>query len=374
MHSGSRERRGQPILFLGLLLAGWMLFRVVTWETPWPLASGATSLAQALGTPQVRAPDTTHPRADRGQGEAAAQGSDWPAPMVAAAPERTLLSAPPSARGAAEDQDFASDRRAFGHNLLWIAGMANLPMPRSVASWLDNGPVVAAQVPAHPPRANSRTTPWRIDAWLMLREGASPAPGGGIRPASYGASQAGAVIAYRLAPSSRRDPAAYARAAKALVTDGESEAAFGLRARPLAGLPIVAHAEMRIVRVSGETTLRPAAFLSGGVDDARLPLGLTASGYAQAGYVGGKFATPFADGALRVERELAQFDLAKVSAGAGAWGGAQRDAVRVDVGPTAGVCLIIGDTPARISADYRIRVAGNAAPASGAAITLSTGF
>ena len=51
------RRQGQPVLFLGLLLAGWCLLRVLTWESPWP---------QALGLPEplhfasadLRQPDT----------------------------------------------------------------------------------------------------------------------------------------------------------------------------------------------------------------------------------------------------------------------------------------------------------------------------
>ena len=33
------RRQGQPVLFLALLLAGWCLLRIVTWENPWPLNS-----------------------------------------------------------------------------------------------------------------------------------------------------------------------------------------------------------------------------------------------------------------------------------------------------------------------------------------------
>ena len=30
------RRQGQPVLFLGLLLAGWCLARLLLWESPWP--------------------------------------------------------------------------------------------------------------------------------------------------------------------------------------------------------------------------------------------------------------------------------------------------------------------------------------------------
>ena len=133
-------------------------------------------------------------------------------------------------------------------------------------------------------------------------------------------------------------------------------------------------AEMRAQRVAGRTNWRPAIAAVTEVPRVDLPLGARADIYAQAGFVGGEFATPFADGQLRVSREIADFDLGKVDAGAGVWGGAQRGAARLDVGPTAGLDVRIGDVPARLSVDYRQRIAGDAAPQSGIAVTLSTSF
>ncbi|MCH2487899.1 MAG: hypothetical protein MK010_09195, partial [Erythrobacter sp.] len=71
---------------------------------------------------------------------------------------------------------------------------------------------------------------------------------------------------------------------------------------------------------------------------------------------------------------LARFDLGEISIGAGAWGGVQRGAGRLDIGPSASVALRLGRSPVWLSADYRFRIAGDAQPGSGAAVTLSTGF
>lgn len=65
---------------------------------------------------------------------------------------------------------------------------------------------------------------------------------------------------------------------------------------------------------------------------------------------------------------------AEVTAGAGVWGGAQEGSSRLDVGPSAAVSFRLGQARARLAADYRFRVAGEAAPASGPALTLSAGF
>ncbi|WBY17544.1 hypothetical protein PF049_05185 [Erythrobacteraceae bacterium WH01K] len=200
----------------------------------------------------------------------------------------------------------------------------------------------------------------------------------GPRP-SYGASQAGAVLRYNVAPVSDHEPAAFLRATRALVTGGETELAAGLSAKPAARLPLRAHAEIRTTVRAGSTEIRPAVFLTTQIAPIRLPGKTKATLYAQGGYVGGDFATPFADGQARVDRSVARLDLGKVGAGevrigAGAWGGAQKGAARLDVGPSATITLDSAPVPASLSLDYRVRVAGDAEPDSGLAVTLATSF
>ncbi len=227
---------------------------------------------------------------------------------------------------------------------------------------------------------------WSADGWLLLRESetarnaaASAARAG----ASLGGSQIGAVLRYRLTNSDDGPifarPALYARASQALTKGGESELALGIQAQPVAALPVTAHIEARVTKHSTDTEIRPAAFVTTGFYDVNLPAGITARGYGQAGYVGGDFATPFADGQVVADKAVATFDLAglddsKAHIGAGVWAGAQKGVSRVDVGPQASITVKIGKVPARLSASYRVRVAGNAAPANSAAVTLSAGF
>ncbi|MXO84605.1 hypothetical protein GRI38_00975 [Altererythrobacter aurantiacus] len=221
--------------------------------------------------------------------------------------------------------------------------------------------------------------PWSGDTWLLLRGGQRTVQRAGAPAGVLGEDQIGAVLRYRIAQAGGRNIALHARASKALSENGEAELAIGLQARLLASIPVVAHVEGRLALRDDETELRPAAFVTTGFDDVALPLGAKARGYGQAGYVGGAFATPFADGHIVASREVASFDLApsvagKVEVGAGAWGGAQEGAARIDVGPEASVTLQIADVPLRIAASYRVRVGGDAMPADGAAITISTGF
>ncbi|QYJ07952.1 hypothetical protein [Qipengyuania flava] len=376
MNNAIARRQGQPILFLGLLATGWLLLRIVTWESP---LAPAPLLAEPLrfagtGMEVEAAPITPEekPAADDPP-PAPLLPAPWgpvPAP-VSQNPVAPPLAAPLPVSPPREDV-FDPHRRGVGHAMLFAAGMASLPLPASVARIIDEEAEsrvsAEASVPAQP------TKRWRFDSWVVLRQGGAGLSGTGSQPASYGASQMGSVLAYRLAPSSRRQPSAYARASQALVAAGEREVALGLSARPLPRLPVSLHLEARVTERPGETEVRPAAFLAGGFERVDLPAGLRARGYGQAGYVHGDFATAFADGKIVADREVASFDLGKASLGVGAWGGAQKGAHRLDIGPTLSLDIRLGETPARLEADYRWRLAGNAEPGNGGVLTLSTGF
>lgn len=377
--SHGARRQGQPLAFLAILLSGWVLLRALFWTSPFvggdlvvaanavePFVSRSASPGPSIASPATRfiedRPTTSEP-------------GWYPAKPLEFIPERPLA-APvwpdgPLRSETTEQTVTPTITTAASHNILWMAAMSHVPVPREVAVIFESrGPVRgdATKVSAMEKKRFSG------DGWLLLRDGGTALTATGARLPSYGRSQAGGVLRYHLAPGSVRDPQAYARASAALVDDDEVEVALGLNARPLAGLPFRAHAEARVTRQSGRTEIRPSAFVTTGFENARLPLGFAARGYGQAGYVGGDFHTPFADGFIVADRSLARFDLAHVKAGAGVWGGAQKGASRIDVGPSANLELTIGEMPTRLSLDYRVRVAGDARPASGAALTLSTGF
>lgn len=120
--------------------------------------------------------------------------------------------------------------------------------------------------------------------------------------------------------------------------------------------------------------MRPAVYAVTELPAQSLPLGASAEAYAQAGYVGGAARTAFIDGQVRVDRSVVRHDDFDLRAGGGAWGGAQRGSARLDVGPSASVTFDMGEARGRLAADYRFRVAGDAQPASGPALTLSAGF
>ena len=216
---------------------------------------------------------------------------------------------------------------------------------------------------------------WSADGWLLLRGGANVGLAGASAPPTYGASQTGAVLRYQLTQSSAHRPSAFLRATAALNGSREREAALGLSARPVPGLPIVATAEMRVNSQPRATHLRPAATVFTELPPFYLPVGARGELYAQAGYVGGNFATAFADAQIRIDRPIAGTGPTRLRAGAGSWGGAQRNAARLDIGPAASIAVAVSASgSARLALDWRFRIAGNAAPSSGPVLTISGSF
>ncbi|HYD25451.1 MAG TPA: hypothetical protein VEB68_11705 [Croceibacterium sp.] len=391
--SGAAAFRGQPLLLLGALLAAWLGLRVALWQPPFEDGAAIARLAEAAPSRAI-APAVRSPAPDRGEVAAAsplpvplsATVVPWPEPpapeplpawsavTVAPEPAAPLLSPPEPAI----EVPRAAPRFAVGHNLLLAAGLAQMEVPPVLLAYLQAArptpgvPAAAPALAALPPRAPSALSRWSADGWLLLRrDTASPLLSG--RP-SYGRSQAGAVVRFALAPSSPLGPQAHVRASSALAGARERELAAGLSFRPVAPVPVRLVAEARASETARGTELRPAAYAVTEFAPLDLPLGMRGEAYAQAGYVGGAFATPFADGQARIERPLGRLAAAELRAGAGAWGGAQKGSARLDVGPTAAVTFRLGDARGRVAADYRFRVAGDAEPASGPALTLSAGF
>lgn len=362
------RRRGQPLLVLGSLLLGWIALRAVFWE---PIAM--PNLAVRLAMPAIVPATPSEP------GRPALP----PASAAAAVPAHSLVEptrhafvvgapavvVPPPAEPAPLPQ-FAptpavgeAPKVAGGHLLAWVAGVAQLPMPQFVME-----PSARAAPRLRPSRR------WSADGWLMLRQGGAEAAFGAVAAPSYGRSQAGAVVRFRLSPTSIHRPVAYLRASSAIEAPRGEELAVGLSVRPLARLPVALVAEVRATNQATGGQLRPAIAAVSELPRLALPLGLSAEAYGQAGVVGGADGTPFADGQLRVERRLARIGQGELRAGLGAWGGAQKGASRIDVGPSATLDFGVGGGHGRLSADWRLRAAGNAAPRSGPAITLSAGF
>ena len=182
------------------------------------------------------------------------------------------------------------------------------------------------------------------------------------------------MLRYGLDAADPRRAALHLRATGALDAGGERDVAAGISVRPLRDVPVVLAGEVRAVDGPFGRDVRPAAFVVAAPPPTRLGAGFDLSAYAQGGYVAGRAETAFVDGQARIARNVAAGGTARLDAGAGVWGGAQRGASRLDIGPSAALTAAVGEVPVRLQVDYRIRVAGDARPASGPAVTLAAGF
>jgi hypothetical protein len=236
---------------------------------------------------------------------------------------------------------------------------------RAAAAGLPPLPPTTGPLAATPGRASTPAKRWSLSAWSFVRRGDSPAlAAGGL----LGGSQAGARLAWRLNRDPARPLALSFRLSAPLRTPAAAEAALGLDWQPDRRLPVHVLAERRqALGPEGRSAL--ALTVHGGVGEA--PLGrFRLDAYAQAGLVGARSRDPFADGSIRLSLPVD----GKVRLGAGAWAAAQPGLARLDLGPQAALRLPIAGRAVTLAADWRLRVAGNAAPGSGPTLTLATDF
>ena len=225
--------------------------------------------------------------------------------------------------------------------------------------------------PSSLPPASRSQSPLNVYAYSFVRSGGQNS---GLGGGQYGGSQSGVIATYTVASfndaGGQSRLALLVRGAIAHDDPAERELAAGLRWQPARKTPLSLTAERRF------RNARPDAFavyLAGG-KSAKLPLKFRLDSFAQAGVVSGKDGGPFFDVSARAERKLSITGKTPVTFGAGIWGGGQTDVIRVDVGPSIGTEARLGNTRVRINADWRFRIAGDAQPASGPALTLSTSF
>lgn len=282
--------------------------------------------------------------------------------------------------GAAEAIDVDT---ALAHHRLWAQSLT--PSARAGGgSPLFDGPLLIEPEADRPQNAEGaddrgRHRRWSIYAWSLVR------PSGGdaaLAPVGqYGGSQAGLILRYAIGGGASA-LSLYARATSALARGDDRTMALGVSARPFAKIPVDLAVERRLSLVDGQPDRFAAMVVAGGgASLARSQLRVEAFG--QAGLVGLADRQGFFDLQMLAAREVSTRDRHSVSVGGGIWAGGQQqpDAAdrkrwvyRVDMGPRAALAVPLGDSQMMVALDWRQRIDGNARPASGAALTLSTGF
>ena len=311
----------RPLRFLALTVFGWAGLRTFML---WPVADFGPALVETVApaaVAEVRSEPPVHPRA---------------LAITTDPPVRPLSTPPGRPRRLADPPTIVPEAQAFA--------LAQMPLE----------PAAISPEPFEPgidPPPTFRASRWSGSAWAILR------PAGRATPfaSQLGGSQAGARIAYAI--DGARRVAVYARASTA-VDAREREAAVGVDWRPTR-LPVHVVAERRI----GIEGVRSGTAIGavGGIGPTRIVGPVRAEGYAQGGVIFRNGREGYADGSLRLTASAAR----RIDFGVGAWGGAQRGAARLDVGPTLGITVPVARHALRLSADWRRRVAGDARPRSG---------
>ncbi len=373
-------RRDAPALrFLLLCVGGWIMLRIMmVWNPAMPSPPAATGVPWSAPRPFAAgaSPPGSVPRVV-GHRDVPATGQRTNRSLVAIA--TPVLHAIPPPAGEAEP--VSGGLHADRHSLR-LALFARLLPPSPGAAARSATPTGGTLwFPA--PRA-ARADPgqgkpfwirqglagWSLAGWLYLREGSDRAPDTIGAASQLGGSQAGLRLGYGFGDTGRTR--AYGRATIAVQRPQQREMALGLAFAPLAHLPVDVAIEQRVaVGKEGRTAL--AIMASGGVSEVALPAGFRLDAYAQAGVVGMRRRDGFADGAIVVDRRLGASETS-LRLGALAAGAIQPDAGRVDVGPRLTLRLPDVGEGSRIALDWRQRVAGDARPESGLALTLASDF
>lgn len=369
MAHAASVRRGQPVAALTTMLVGWVIARAVLWT---PIIDTANSRATLAGIGRAAPPErvaieATSRKLSHLRRTEPAGGK---APAIAPVVEPLSVS---NSRSTAEGSGYVLLRLASAGSLIQF-NPAVAP-PRTTRREPPPAPPPAAADPTVPVKDDPR---WSSERWLLMRRGsgaAAQAPGA----ASYGASQAGAVARYRFGSGGQDSAYGYLRTSLAINAPGkDKEIAIGLGGRPLAKLPLRVLAEARLQDTSqSPTRVRPVVTVVTELPWHNLPLGFRAEAYGQAGYAGGRDSTAFFDAQGLADHPVKRLlPIGKdLRVGAGFWAGGQKGAVRLDVGPRVSFALDLGEeVPSRIALDWRFRVAGNARPGSGPAITVASSF
>jgi hypothetical protein len=335
---------GRPLRFLGAMLGGWIAIRAVML---WPSLDSPAALPRLL-IPVAQAEPERLP-------------AEQPAPSAGRSPSQlTTMRPAPIAPLSARSAIVAAVEPVRLTPSPIVAGVATI-RPPALSEPQQIAPL-GAPVPGRPPSPRR----WGGSAWLVLRDGsgAGSSFGGG----QLGGAQAGVRITYAIDSAQRL--AAVGRLTSPLHGVGR-EASVGVEWRPTP-LPIRFVIEHRFALDGGKGG--PAAGVIAGTGPAPMALGFDLETYGQAGVIRRDRAEPFAEGAARVTRPVTRAGHLKLDLGIGTWGAAQRDAQRLDIGPSIGITLPIGSRTIRAIGDWRQRIAGQASPGSGPTLTIGADF
>ena len=359
--------RTSPVLLLGGVVAGWVVLRTV-WLYATQAALGIAPAVMASGTGEMAMPVAVSPAG----AVAVPAAGPWPVPYEGDRPAAPI----------ARRHPFVAGGPALGFDAVQGPLMMRLRARTGGRfSFAGGGPML------HPVRLGLFAAPlptadrrWSVSAWGHYRSGdgiaalANPGQAGG---AQLGGSQLGMALRYRLDRSGRIAAVARLSSTRGGAGATGAEGALGLAFRPVAALPVTLVAERRQALAGPGGRNATALYAVGGVSARPLAAGFALDAYGAAGVVGTRRRDVFAEGWAVASRPVVRAGPVRLSVGAGSWVAAQPGVSRVDVGPSVSARWSDaggGGPNPRLSVDWRQRVAGDAAPGSGLAVTLGVDF
>jgi hypothetical protein len=363
--------RSAPLLLLGGVVGGWVVLRVAFLASttvppeamlPPVIAAAPAAIEPGLAPFDVSAMAVLPKLPVAVPQRIATNGTAEAVPM---ADRAALPSSRPSLILGAK-LEMPDDPVVSGNQLL-LARMLLPGRGSSAAALTQRWPGFAPQLDSFPPAARPAAQRWTGAAWLLARPGSGTPTLGN---ATLGGSQAGARISWQ---PLRSPVALFGRVVSSGRLGTGVEAAAGLSLRPSRRVPVDLVVERRVA-VAQPARDAFAAYAVGGGQQELAPGSWRIDGYGAAGVVGARRRDVFAEGSLRVDRPIAEIGRVTVRAGGGAWAATQPGATRLDIGPALSAERRGEAASPRLMLDWRQRVAGNAAPDSGPALTLAVDF
>ncbi len=371
---------GAPLRAFGTIISIWVITRVLSWNIPLDIVIDSVGPATGHSAVGYEVAQINNAGAQRRSG---AQFSRRITERGDTGGKNNLLF--PSNSPQRSIERILVDRfRPRRHSLLASMHAADVFYRLPAETSPRQAPSISRGIGSIKPSGQNLTANQREDrlagyAWVFARQASQHTEpelgrrGSVISNGQYGGSQAGVILSYPILAKPNPEIAVYGRLTTALAPLAQGEAAVGLRIHPVQSLPFSVHAEKRLDADSGGDR-GTAFFMAGGTGPDHIVENILLETYAQAGYVLGENESYFFDGSATLQHPVAESGRKRLYVGVGAWAGGERQIARLDVGPRADIEVPLGATSAHFSVDWRVRVAGNARPENGLAITVSTGF
>jgi hypothetical protein len=248
--------------------------------------------------------------------------------------------------------------------------------PEAILTMVHDHQMDALQPASNPPTAlttrdaNPRREWLSISTWAIWRPGSVAARTG--LNGQLGGSQIGARARLQLSDKPIT-PITYVRISMPTDNKKGKEGALGVGLMSRRIIPVELGIERRVKLSEGGRNVWVLSVVTG-FDSKPVGRHMAVRGYGQVGVIGFRKRDFAADGEVALEREFEFGKRSSVMAGIGFWGSTQPKLARIDVGPTVTVFPKLGAQRFRLSLQWRERLAGNALPGSGPAISVGADF